>query len=70
MQQVETKKRWNQYEEKYKIKDIFINLKCYVGKNDKSGCRKYGVFFTHKQNIIYFVMPADNSVAFHSSLFL
>lgn len=65
IEQVETKNQWNQYEAKYKIKEIFINLQCYVGKNDTSGCRKYGVSFTHIQNVLYFVMAADDSVAFH-----
>jgi len=70
MQQVETKIQWNQYEEKYEMKEIFILLHCYVDKSDTSGCRKYGVSFIHTQNIIYFVMAADDSVAFKSSLLL
>jgi hypothetical protein len=69
-QQVERKKQRNQYEEKYKIKEIFIHLQCYVDKSDTSGCRKYGVSFTHTQNILYFVMAANSSVAFQTSLLL
>ena len=65
---METRNQWNQYKETYKIKEIFINLRCYVGKNDTSGCRKYGFSFTHTQNVLYFVMAAGDSVAFQPIL--
>jgi hypothetical protein len=70
IQQVKTKNQWNQYEEKYEIKEIFVYLQCYVVKSDTSGCGKYGVSFIHSQNVLYFVMAADDSVAFQSSLLL
>ena len=53
-----------------KIKEIIIHLKYYVDKSDTSAFIIHGVSFTYTQNVLYFVMAADDSAAFQTSVLL